>query len=136
MMLNEALNLGNQLMLNEEEGVVYDSYFTVTYDNPYKLFDRRNEVWFLRMWGTGPVIYLRGDIKGFTDLQLTLDVYFDVVYFMFDILLDLWDLTYTLTLFRTLNLTIYWINMTLFSPFCLPPPHLTFLKVWQAFSKW
>lgn len=49
MMLNEALNLGNQLMLNEEEGVVYDSYFTVTYDNPYKLFDRRNEVWFLRM---------------------------------------------------------------------------------------
>ena len=80
-------------------------------------------------------IFLRGDIKGFTDLQLTLDVYFDVVYFMFDILLDLLDLTYTLTLFQTPNLTKLNKHYTIFPLSATPPPSLNLAQGMAGFLK-
>ena len=50
MMLEEALKLGSLIKeAGDDRNVLFDSYFTVGYDSPYKLFNRKNEIWFVKL---------------------------------------------------------------------------------------
>lgn len=46
--IKEAKGLAEAIKKNGEEGVNFEQYYTAGYDPPFKLFGRRNEIWFVK----------------------------------------------------------------------------------------
>ncbi|KAG7164232.1 heme-binding protein 2-like [Homarus americanus] len=46
--IKEAKELAEAIKKNGETGVNFDQYYVVGYDPPFKLFSRRNEIWFVK----------------------------------------------------------------------------------------
>lgn len=46
--IREAKGLAEAIKKNSEVGVNFEQYYTAGYDPPFKLFGRRNEIWFVK----------------------------------------------------------------------------------------
>lgn len=49
---NETLELQHIITASGQVGVDYSSYYVVVYDPPFKFFNRRNEIWYLKTAST------------------------------------------------------------------------------------
>lgn len=47
-MTRERKELEEAIKKNGETGVTFDRYYVVGYDPPFKLFGRRNEIWYVK----------------------------------------------------------------------------------------